>query len=79
MTKILTQLVVLFILDTNIDLDTKKFDEEFIFVFQNKAENFNIPKGGKIALTNFSKLIAVITNKRYNRLEKIKNTLKVDA
>ena len=61
-------------------IDTiKESVEEFVFSFQNEVENLDIPEGGKIALRTLSKLIAAITDKRYNRLEKIKKVLKVAA
>lgn len=50
-----------------------------MFFFQNEIEDLNIPEGGKIAFRTLSKLIAVITEKRYSSLEKIKKILKVDA
>ena len=47
--------------------------------FQNEIENLDIPEDGKISLRTLSKLIAVITDRKYNKLEKTKKILKVAA
>lgn len=50
-----------------IDTINKSVEE---FFFQNEIENSDIWEGGKTALTTMSKFMAVITNKRYSRLER---------
>ena len=49
--------------------------EKFIF-FSQQIENLNIPKAGKIPLNFTSKLIAVILNKKYNKVENLKSCCK---
>ena len=44
--------------------------------FHNKIENLDIPEAGKIPLSFTSKLIAVILNKKYNKVENLKSCCK---
>ena len=66
--------------DGNFDLtdgigdSLKESVEEFFF--QNEIENFNVPEGGEL-LKTMPKLIADITDKKFNRLEKFKKFLEV--
>ena len=66
--------------DGNFDLtdgigdSLKESVEEFFF--QNEIENFNVPEGGEL-LRTMAKLIADITDKKFNRLEKFKKFLEV--
>ena len=57
----------------------KESVKSFIFFFWNEIENLDILETGEIAPKTLSKLTAVFTNKKYNKVEKINNIFKASC
>ena len=51
--------------------------QEIISIFQDEIDILDVPEPGKIALKGLSTLIAFILGKKYSKVNKIKNVLKI--
>ena len=57
----------------------KELIKEFIAFFGNDIDNLDNSEGGKITLKALSKLAVAISNKKYNKIEKLNKILKLVA